>query len=908
MRKITSLFLFLILMLNFLIFIPTGESSVISLVDWDEGPVGATSGTFDSMMLTNTIRTDIDIDNSYIFSSPFQLLHYTGDSDADNEGYINLTTDYDYMNSITFYLKISVDVGNPINADQLNYFYFLNNSGELFHFKTRAFTDSYTRIYLIGDSGEQLLFNFISGVNYKMVITHVSSNLLNFSLYNVTGGDLVAYIEDGTLQASTWTSFNSIKFIGDSYNTPNGESVSTYIDDIIINIADETVEEGTIHLNLIDLETGEALYAGGLGTGKAWMLESSKIPNVRLDIRSDLLGGFSYNPTEEYGTTITISGLTFVNGDYHFINLSFMSGFKNQEFESKHYFDSDNYLQLFDGQTFIIFISDSVTGYGGFGNCGSEWGMPFDTEEFGDPGWRSLCTDKEWYTQGESINIRYVAPDPQWLLGWGAPTGNYFVWIYDVNNLGLWVWETDGGQSADNGDYLDTFAVSLDNTYHYLHWDYDSGETFGYKTVDGGIDEYKMFIGHRGGGFFNTDYTLTQGPSFFIETGAYTPLGNITSISPTEPKLGQFVNISFEANNNGYLTVRNILAPGETEQVITNFQRFEGIEHVNWQFFEFGSYELNLYVSSGIEFTVVDTATFDITDINGSFGDFGFGIEFLTVEPERVIAGFDVVFINYRSLDDTGEIKVIDARGQTTSYGTVIGQKRGVLNITVPNHASIGEWNVTLTTANNTLYSSFQVIAEENNWVEFYSNVFLENDQFRLKLKHDKKIELVFSKDGQEIGTDWYLDSGILPGGIYPVPLTTVTLSPGNWKVEMWQVNNFVKIKKLAEDTCVVIEVPAGTLTEGGNQNVFQMLTAWGSIFADGEFGLAFMAIIFIIVVIIALAQYKIKNDTIFFGGILMALFMAYIGWLPVWIVVLAIVIAGILFSNAFSKKIGIGS
>ena len=746
---------------------------------------------------------------------------------------------------------------------------------------------------------------------WNWVNTSLSNGLLEFQFVDSVGSSTVAlpttnYDIDGDFDTENKHGYGEINYAYDMTITDTEDLIcEVWYGEIDDDEEFEGPEAGSIYLELWDQETGFQLYTGGVGTPKNWMLESDKIPNTRVEIRSDIFTGV-YNPTEEYGYTISLSGLEFTNGEYHYINLSSMSGYYDQDFLNKHYVDSTNYLQLYEGQTYIIYISN-VIDYDSFGNCHHGPGVYHDLS-FGDPGYRILCTDKDVYTQGESINIKYVAPDPLWLTGGGLPGGAYFIWIYDFENLGWLWWDTDGGVSSDNYNYIGNWAVSLDNSKHYLHWDYDPSDTFGYKTVTGGVDHYKMFIGHGGGGLFGLDVRLTEGPEFYITTGDFTPMGNITSVSPTEPKLGQFVNISFNVNNNGYLTVKNVLAPGETEITITNFQKFTGIESVNKQFFDFGSYELKLYVSGGLEYTVVDTYNFDITDINGSYGDFGFGIEFLTIEPERAIAGYDVVFINYRSLDDTGKITVLDARGQTTSYGSAVGTGRGTLNITLPNYAAIGNWNVSLTTVNNTLYSSFNVIAEENNFVEFYRNVFYVDSQFELKLKHDKKVEMVFYLDDLATGTDWYIEAGLLVNGIFPVPNDKVTLSPGSWRVEMWQVNNFVKIKKLAQDECIVIDRPLNQITEGGYDDIFSMMAQGAEGIASGGLGLAFMAILIVLVVIVALASLKLKNDVIFFSAMLTGLFMAFIGWLPIWIVIISIIISGFLFSSAFSKKLKIGS
>lgn len=932
-KKYTSFFLFLMLVLNLLIFFPTTVINAELVndnsfrIDWDDFAIGLTNGGGSFYTWERTQGDDFRVEADFINTTPKQIYQAwsTGPGDGVDAGNIYITDEGVVANSTNvkiYHNFMGYDGGHasPKSGAKIWNFYRNENIVLRIAWKTGHhgnlcpdvwngyiiynYTTSVWEKWFSG--GASLYGNIDSYLNITVGVQNWAFETCSILLQQVSDDTILA--SDEGLQTGDglpFTFFDKLEITYD-YDSNAGSgylNIWEQLDDIVFfseTILEEEETLGDINFNVYDRETGHIMSCFGHDTIK-------NVDNYYLytELHSDLWDG-DYNSFGMFGTTISITNLNLsASGEWHYFNMTFVVGFIDPDVI--YYYNSTNYLLMFPDQTYTIYVS-SVSDYGGYDNCEGGFGIYSDLE-FGEPGYRQLCTDADVYTQGESINIRYVAPDPLWLTSNGVPGAAYFIWIYDVENLGFLWWDTDGGRSADNWAYMNPdWGVSLDNNYHFLHWDFDPTEAFGYKAVTGGVDHYKMFIGHGGGGLFGLDIHLTSGPEFYIQTGSFTPHGNITSVSPSEPKLGQFVNISFEANNNGYLTVKNLLAPDDTEQVLTNFQKFEGIEHVNRQFFEFGSYELKLYVSGGLSHEVVDTYTFDITDVNGSYGDFGYGIEFLMVEPERVIAGYDVVFISYRSLDETGEIKILDARGQTTSYGTIVGEKRGVLNITLPNHAAIGEWNVTLLTANNTLYSSFNVIAEENNWVEFYSNVYYENAQFELKLKHDKKVELVFSKDGQEIGTDWYLDVGIFPGGIYPVPLDKVTPSPGSWKVELWQVNNFVKIKKLAEDTCVVVELPPGYITEGGTGDIFQILTSGASSIAEGDFGLAFMAIIFVLVVVVSLAQMKLKNDTIFFAAILMALFMCYIGWLPVWIVVVSIIIAGFLFSSAFSKKLGLGA
>lgn len=903
-RKYLSLFLFLVLILNFLFYLPIASASY-TLENWDSYNTGIFSGN-NSFIEWERYQGDdfitVDTTEMSVKSSP-NCLRVNDDDVGGTGGWINITNTVDYAEGLRLNLRLNMHHWNNAHDQYINFY---NSTGDVIiqlwiDIVGGSWSNSGINYYHVTSGWIELWGDFTSADNDATWIFEIRKNSAihgNGCDYNLKRSTVWFNETSVTNNYNDWTDIAYMKW----WNTGSSDGGSGYLhvwlDDIVsIDEAEEGGIGKTIYVNLLDYETGEQLILYGTS-----FIGPELPPFVRFEVYSDLWSE-DYNPHIGDVSTLTLSGLSFTDANYYHLNFTFTTGYVNGE--TRTYLNSNNYFQLYNGQTYTIYIGEQTV-FGGYDNSGQGGGW-FMGLEYGDAGFRELATDKLYYAQGESVNFRYVAPNPTWLFNYGSPASHYYIWIYDNDRLGFLWWQTDGGYSADNHDYLEDWAVALTDTYHYLHWDYDPTETFGYKTVTGGVDEYHVFIGHGGGGLFGIDYWLAR-IKFYITTDTFTPSGNFTSVSPSNPEIGQFTNISWNANNNGYITVRNVLAPGEQEQTITNFMKFTGIEHVNKQFWEFGSYELKLYVNGGLEYEVVDTYTFDITDINGTYGSFGYGIEFLMAEPERVIAGYDMIFINYRSLDSTGVIKVIDSRGQTTSYGALVGEKRGVLNISLPNHASIGEWNVSLTTANNTLYTSFHVIAEENNWVEFYSNVYLENSQFELKLKHDKKIELVFLKDGQEIGTDWYLDVGQMPAGIYPVPLDRMPLSPGSWTVEMWQVNNFVKIKKLAEDNCIVEEISAGSITEGGYDDIFSMLTIGASSIASGGFGLAFMAILIILVVIVMLAQLKLGNDVIFFSAIITALFMSFIGWLPIWIVVISIVLAGLLFSSAFSKKLKIGS
>ena len=231
-----------------------GATGDVTLVDWDDGVVGETSGTFGQVTLENTLRTDIDIDNSYTYSDNFQLLHHTADSDADNEGYINLTQSYDYMSEIVLYVRF-----NGLIIDSVynhNYLHFMNDSGTFFTLKSSISSVVTTfKLYIVADAGETLLWDIETDhpvsadwdtdtdIKYKIVITHITSNLMNFSIYNMDNGYLNGF-EDATLLAFTWESFDSLRLAGGAHNGVSGIWLNSYYDDIIISTTGGSEDAG----------------------------------------------------------------------------------------------------------------------------------------------------------------------------------------------------------------------------------------------------------------------------------------------------------------------------------------------------------------------------------------------------------------------------------------------------------------------------------------------------------------------------------------------------------------------------------------------------------------------------------------------------------------------------------------
>ena len=279
MKKLNVSLVFLTLLFSMIISFPVEYAATgdVTLVNWDEGPVTATSGTFGKFTLENTIRTDVDIDNSYTYSDFFQLRHHTTDEvpGGVNEAYLNLTQNYEYISEITLYTRFNfkAEVGS-YSRHFHNYIYFANDSGNFFYIRVYGYHKwnpqaGAFKLYIDGDGAEQELLDIEeyhptidnwhtdTDIQYKIVISHVTSNLMNVSIYNLTG-EYLNGLQVATLQAYDWESFSQIKLVGENDIVyAYGDYLDTFIDDIIISTTGTTADEEGTQEKPVGYETDE---------------------------------------------------------------------------------------------------------------------------------------------------------------------------------------------------------------------------------------------------------------------------------------------------------------------------------------------------------------------------------------------------------------------------------------------------------------------------------------------------------------------------------------------------------------------------------------------------------------------------------------------------------------------------
>ena len=665
--------------------------------------------------------------------------------------------------------------------------------------------------------------------------------------------------------------------------------------------SEEITEKNTIYVKLYDAYTNEKLY----------LISSSFIgpilTGVRGDVFSDLTNDLQYCFYDGgdcsnfgYGWPMTLN-LYFTPGGYHWFNISHDTNLVGWTLgNAKTYYNFSTYMQFYDGQTYSIYLEpvEADVDYFINGKC--------TRNLYGDQ--FCLHTNKNTYSYGETIYIRYKLPklpnprmDPRQIGIWGY--NDSWPWPFgDDGRTAVFIFGSPDNLWSLLAPFGDNSQLLFDGQYHVISLPDYYEPIFGLQKIEIGIFEQSdiwLYDEHHLSDVF---FTITGDP--------FNPSGNISSVSPSEPKLGQIVNITFDANNRGQLWYRMVGDPENNRVLITDFQYIDSAPgsnlYVERKFWDIGTYILELDVYDGFGYSTEDTKLFWVNSTQETPGGVGYNVEFLEAIPRYVVAGYDTVKITYRTKKDNTAIVIRDPVKQITRFSTMVNTGVGVYNFTLPTYAEIGNWNITMN-GTDTLYSGFNVIADENNYLDFTKEVFTIDESFSFIINHDKRIKIIFFKDNLSVGTPVYMEEFEFQNTVYTIPKTYIKPEVGSYRVEMWQINNYIQVRKLAEDNCRVIIAPLPKITESGYGNFWNMLALGGDMFGGETYGLAFIAIIILVVVTLIMMEIKAGNDITFLIDVALMLYFVWIGWLPIWLGLISIVIAGLLFGEAFTKKLKIG-
>lgn len=578
-----------------------------------------------------------------------------------------------------------------------------------------------------------------------------------------------------------------------------GNNGDFHIDNMFFNISlngyyQENVpvnpQTGSFFMNLIDGESGETLDM----YGELLNPDCSISDNFILcDLYSDLWSG-AYDLSGNYGESPIEIDAVFTDNTIHWVrweHYSLNGFFYGCISGTKKIYNSYNAtFQLVHGQTFYVTFPSIV--YSDFGCCGAiDRICEYDIE---------ICTDKCNYESGEQINIRVSVPSLERLMDCGLPTEGWKLGINVGGDLNFLEYNHYGD---DNYEFYAPLPSNSYGDYGYIYADSSllySGD---------GLKKCALYIYRVGGGFFFApNLYLYDIPHFIYINGLnpFEPDGNITSISPTEPYSGQKVLFTLNANNNGKLTYDRLDSPNSPETDVTTFEKplADDTIYTNYSF-SYGIYHLRLYVYDGIGYQQVDEALIYVNETGENYSSYN--VEFCEIVRYRLIAGFDTCVIAYQSFNASGTYFVIDTpRDERSKYSTykVPSESYGTYSFFIEPESPIGTYNVTMY-GNETFYTNFNVVADENNWVEFTKNVYYESDTFCIYCRYDKSVAITFYKDDIAQGETFFDTDINNSGGITWIPRNLVSPAIGEWRVEMWEINHRARIKKLAEWECIVV-------------------------------------------------------------------------------------------------------
>ena len=445
-----------------------------------------------------------------------------------------------------------------------------------------------------------------------------------------------------------------------------------------------------------------------------------------------------------------------------------------------------------------------------------------------------IWTNKVNYNLGDQIVIYYRLPSLDWFSGTGKSVSAYYLMVHTWNNRpGMWgnpvanaAWKAPDGSPAYTLSYQQSAALAFTNwRYIYL---IANDATFG--ALHQGENKFSVDFGRSGGLWFGINDIITLGDgsmSFTINSGSVIPNGTLYDPVPLHPSMLETTYFKYRANNNGQMEVYDLLDPvtdlsdSTTSKFIQPFNTPNNSTTNNTFSYAFpytSTFEVVLKVSNGPSMKSVLGGT-KIVVTNGT-NNSGGNIEYLQCDKERYLTG-DWVSLYYNNKATTGQIDVTLPNGETSMYGINLSIMKGVYRFKLQPHSQIGEYTVTMH-GKATLTASFNVVADDYNYVEFMSNTYDSDASFAIYIVNNVNVVVIFLKENVNHvyipqGERLYFDAGKGPGQ-FSVPRTYVVPSVGNWRVELWSTNARIPIQKLASyDATVTITLPSnhGILNNG---------------------------------------------------------------------------------------------
>ena len=218
-----------------------GAIANINIENWDSYNIGDTSGINTLCSFKRMTGGQFYVSNDYSTSSPYQLYVGSGGDGTNEQGYVNLTQKYSYIKNISLAFTLE-DTGINSAANWQIYFYNLSNVIVLRFRYYMINPDTFSYYDSLGNP--QTICSLSDGVKhyYTLVITHLTGNTMNYSMYDRVTGNLVGGATGSTAVTDDWFNFSYIKFshaIGSS-----GFRANIWLDDF--NISSDSTYTGSI--------------------------------------------------------------------------------------------------------------------------------------------------------------------------------------------------------------------------------------------------------------------------------------------------------------------------------------------------------------------------------------------------------------------------------------------------------------------------------------------------------------------------------------------------------------------------------------------------------------------------------------------------------------------------------------
>jgi hypothetical protein len=505
-----------------------------------------------------------------------------------------------------------------------------------------------------------------------------------------------------------------------------------------------------------------------------------------------------------------------------------------------------------------------------------------------------ISTDKNVYTSGEQMIITYKIPSIQEFDEADMDTSG---WQLTIHKSGIGWYNRLYGDFTSDAEYVvpnDDFDI----IYGYTAIIYLDVDNLG---LSAGVNDFEINIGHIGGGLLWQNRYLTlawnEGLWFKVINGTFTPNGTIADIEPDYPLIGERTLISFTANNRGKLVYQDLLDLTHQEYVITTFEKPTGAVFVNTSFYSIAPYKVTLYVWDGYQLQDVDNA---FVQVNGSGENYsGYNIEYCEISKDRYIAGFSYAEIAYHSLNTTATFIIKTPKDERSRYSTILTETEGVYRFKIDAFSQIGKYNVTFIGL-DTYYSYFYVVYNENNYIEFAKNVFTTNENFVLFVRNDVRIGLTFyQKDMHDNyvprGENIYFTENTIASYV-TIDKSQVKPEIGEWRVEMWQVNDRARIRLLATWDCTVIQYSASTDWPPVNIDIINSIPYALKLFLGILIPILFAIIPLLVIAFISKTGREIDNLEIicvafFFFGMFISILLTFLPVVSIFIVLLGVIV-----------------